>query len=983
MNKKKTFISLILAGVMSFTAVSQCVAFAEEEAAAEVVTEAEVLESKPYMKRAIDVLSALDVAVSYADGSYKIDEAATRADLVVNILRLMYEEENNSNANVIFPDVTEDHWAYKEIYTAYNLGIINGYKDGLFRPDSTITLNEAVKVITNLLGYQTLAEAKGGYPVGYTNVANDYGLLKNIGVANGDMPINRGNMAVLLYNAIGTGLAEPSVFGANMSIEYNSNETIISKHRSIYKGEGLVTANTITGIGDGTRLSDSIEVTYDEVASEYKAGDIEADKYLGYYTHFYYKYDEASDSSTLLYIYEDEKKNNVLELSADAIAPNTNSGAIKYYKDPENESGLKTALVNERANVIYNGVYAGYKAHSLDEKLLKPLSGTIKLFDTDNDDRYDIVSITSYKHFYVDSVVLGENVIYDRYQSEPIRLDDYEAFKITMDGELIELSTIESGSVIAIAENSRYAELVVVSKEPLVGSVTSSEEDAFIIAGEEIEVSKSYNMSSTYFSFDPRYITGGSEGTFYFDIDGKIVAFEAGSGAEKYAYVMNAKHVIEEEEFVNLKLLDSDSIIRTYRVAKKAKIDGIRKEEPGEFLTLLKNSGMDGKGNHGGGFYQVIAYKVNSKNEINYVDTTSVTQGVENIDETLSLDIDDTESSMSVGRAYNASYFPGAKMFVPDSYADIKNKREGGASTIFSVAENTAVFVLPVSVVTDNTKKEMRAETDFDNEPEDNFSAISVGGLKNDEYIVSAYSIDKNNANCAKVLTVKKAAGGSVERRSSLAVVAKKIDTIDADGEPVTRLTLLQAGAFSQLSCEKDAIVKTFNYKAESDEDYKKMNLTLDYIKKGHTIIYSQNMQGAITNIDVLYPRSNDDPTKPEFGNLNPKEPGWVWGLSDTDNKIYGKVLSRNGNMVKVKCENVWSQWSREYLFAPIYTFYDLGTAKISLVDLRNGEIVPGSISDIVGEEQGDDNCFIICTYHNYAVDTAVVYKFETEKQGE
>ncbi len=977
MNKKKTFISLILAGVMSFAAISQCLVFAEAEVDTEVITEAQVLDSKPYMKRAIDVLSALDVVVRYTDGSYKIDEAATRADLVVNILRMMYEEEINVNANVVFPDVTEDYWAYKEIYTAYNLGIINGYKDGLFRPDSSITLNEAVKVIINLLGYQTLAEAKGGYPVGYTNVANDYGLLKNIGVANGDLPINRGNMAVLLYNAIGIGMAEPSVFGSTMSIEYNSNETIISKHRNIYKGEGIVTANTVTGIGDSTRLSDSIEVTYDEVASEYKVGEVDADKYLGYYTHFYYKYDDSTDTGALLYIYEDEKKNNVLELSADAIAPNSNSGAIKYYKDPENESGLKTALVNERANVIYNGVYVGYKAHALDEKLLKPLSGSIKLFDNDNDDRYDIVSITSYKHFYVDSVVLTENVIYDRYQDSPIRLEDYEAYKITMDGAPVELSTIESGDIIAIADNERYAEIIVVTNEPLVGSVTASDGDEFIIAGEEIKVSKSYNMSNTYFSFDPRYITGGSEGTFYFDIDGKIVAFEAGSGAEKFAFVMKAKKV-EEEEYVNLKLLDSDGSFKTYKVAKKVKVDGVRREEATDILTDLKNSGMDGTGADGLGYYQVLAYKVNSKNEINYIDTTTLGSD-EVLDETLSLDIDDRKSTMAAGREYNASYFPASKMFVPNSYAHLPNKREGGASTAFSVAENTPVFVIPLSI--DPVTK--KAVMNLDNEPEENFSAMSVSGLQNDPYIVSAYSLDRNNSNCAKAVTIKKVAGGMVDRSSSIAVVTKKIDTVNSDGDKVTLLTLLQAGAYIQLSCEEDAVVKTFNYKVETDETYKNMNLTLDYIKKGHTISYSQNLQGIITNIDVLYPRSNDDPTKPGFGDLNPNEPGWVWGLADTDNKIYGKVLARSGNVVKVKTENVWSQWSREYNIAPIYTFFDLTNTKISLVDLRNGEIIPGKISDIVGAEQGDDNCFIICTYHNYAVDTAVVYKFDTISKGE
>ena len=970
MKRMNRFISLLMAAAVSVTALTGGVVFAGNDEEERVLTEAEVLYQKPYLKRAMDVLEALDVIAFYTDGTYKIDEAATRADLVVNILRVIDEGEAEKSTEVLFSDVDESHWAFNEINKAYRLGIINGYEDGLFRPDSPITLNEAVKVIINLLGYQNLAEAKGGYPRGYISVASDWDLLDSIGVANADLAISRGTMVTLLYNAIRLGVAEPSTFGANITVEYNSDETILSKHRNIYRGEGLVTANSVTALDDALRMSDSIEVTVGEESREFKTGKLDADAFLGYWVEFYYRYDKDTDTGELLFIdMGDEKYNNVLVLDSDSILPDSEGVSIKYYRDPENETGLKTAKVNERANVIYNGVYAGYKAHALDKKLLKPASGKVTLFDTDNDEKYDIVSITSYKTYFTSSVSVEEATIYDKYLSEPVRLDKYDSYRIFRDGERIELELIESDEILAVADAGKYIEITVVSSEPLIGSVAQIDGEDIYIAGRELEISKSYNIvEGAYHAFDPRNIVVGTEGTFYFDIDGKIVAFIPGAGAEKIAFVLNARHVMEEEEYVKVKLLESDGSIGSKRLAQKVKIDGVRKEEAGEILTLLKNSGMSGTGVDGQGTYQLIAYKENSKGEINFVDTTDV--GDEIAEETLTLDIDDRKSDKSKATNYNATYYGTPKIFVPSLYSHLPNDAEGGSATAFSVDDSTPVFVLPV---------DSNGNMNLDTEDEKSFSAMGIGGIKtNENCLVSAYSLDKANSNRAKAVILKKVAGGSVDSKSSVAVVVKKIVTTNSDDEPVTQLTLLQAGVLSKLTCDKDAVVRIFKNGSRTAEQTNAV-MTTDYIKKGHTIIYSQNLQGAITDIDVLYPAKNVNPASSAFGQIDPTESGWVWGLTNTDNKMYGKVLNRSGNIVKVKTENVYDGVYRPFEHAPIYTFFDLSSAKVSVIDMRNDSIAPGTVEDIVGEEQGDKGCFIILTYHNYAVDTAVVYKFNTE----
>lgn len=67
--------------------------------------------------------------------------------------------DNNKN---YFKD-TENHWACKSINNMYERGIVNGYGDGTFRPDSTVTRAEFVKMITNAVKLATTDIAGIGF----------------------------------------------------------------------------------------------------------------------------------------------------------------------------------------------------------------------------------------------------------------------------------------------------------------------------------------------------------------------------------------------------------------------------------------------------------------------------------------------------------------------------------------------------------------------------------------------------------------------------------------------------------------------------------------------------------------------------------------------------------------------------------------------------------------------------------------------------
>ena len=52
-----------------------------------------------------------------------------------------------------------------------------GYGDGNFGPDDTVTYNQAVKMVVSALGFDPMANSKGGWPTGYLVVANTYNII--------------------------------------------------------------------------------------------------------------------------------------------------------------------------------------------------------------------------------------------------------------------------------------------------------------------------------------------------------------------------------------------------------------------------------------------------------------------------------------------------------------------------------------------------------------------------------------------------------------------------------------------------------------------------------------------------------------------------------------------------------------------------------------------------------------------------------------
>ena len=88
-------------------------------------------------------------------GSFRPNEAITRAELAA----MLAQFADIKSATNSFNDVPAKHWAADEIAVCAKMGWINGYPDGSFRPDQTITRAEMMAMVNRALGRTPWSES--------------------------------------------------------------------------------------------------------------------------------------------------------------------------------------------------------------------------------------------------------------------------------------------------------------------------------------------------------------------------------------------------------------------------------------------------------------------------------------------------------------------------------------------------------------------------------------------------------------------------------------------------------------------------------------------------------------------------------------------------------------------------------------------------------------------------------------------------------
>lgn len=146
---------------------------------------------------AIDVLNTIKLIDGYDNGKFGPDDTLTRAQLCKILVEAIYSNEKYYE-DTIFTDVPMNHWARIYIDTAYRNELMIGYGDNKFGPDDKLTYTQTARVILNALGYGELS-----WPDGVNVRAYNLGLYKGVDVKDCSMPCTRAHAAQMIYNAFG------------------------------------------------------------------------------------------------------------------------------------------------------------------------------------------------------------------------------------------------------------------------------------------------------------------------------------------------------------------------------------------------------------------------------------------------------------------------------------------------------------------------------------------------------------------------------------------------------------------------------------------------------------------------------------------------------------------------------------------------------------------------------------------------------------
>ncbi|WP_201002410.1 S-layer homology domain-containing protein [Paenibacillus glycanilyticus] len=163
------------------------------------------------VQTAVEQLTALGILQGYADGTFKPDNTITRAELA----KIVVIATGNQNAATLMQTVKP---TFKDVkanvwYTGFiNVAATKGFIQGYngnFRPNDTIKFEEVVAILVRALGYED-KRLSGSWPYNVLLQADEIGLFEGVEIAKGTNA-SRGVVAELTSNVLGENLVTYNV----------------------------------------------------------------------------------------------------------------------------------------------------------------------------------------------------------------------------------------------------------------------------------------------------------------------------------------------------------------------------------------------------------------------------------------------------------------------------------------------------------------------------------------------------------------------------------------------------------------------------------------------------------------------------------------------------------------------------------------------------------------------------------------------------
>ena len=351
--------------------------------------------------RSVTELVKLGIINGYEDGTFRPDNTITRGEIAKIIITFLGQAEITSD---VFPSGFQDvdsanHWAKKFIKVAADLKVVNGYPDGTFMADNPVKYTEIVKMLVCMLGYGKAAESK----------------------TQEGTPWYSGYMAVaaekgILKNAAVNNAEDEASRGTVAILTYNCLEvepaivdsngnTIVSENSALeeFLGKTKITG-VVTGVSQTGITSGKTGLEEDEIIVKTKDGEET------------YQLKEDMDTMKVIGRKISAFREKAEDGEYDLISRIDLKGTKSWIYNPddmkidsldkndisfyEKKSGDVTSLQLDSLRVIYNGKYDG----SFDISELETLSdGNVEFICNDGDNAAEVAIVTAYETFVVNS----------------------------------------------------------------------------------------------------------------------------------------------------------------------------------------------------------------------------------------------------------------------------------------------------------------------------------------------------------------------------------------------------------------------------------------------------------------------------------------------------------------------------------------------------------------------------------------------------
>lgn len=832
------------------------------------------VESTASYAQAVQELSALDVISGYDDGTFGPDKLVTRAEITKMIVDALAERSSAeaSTESTKFADVSADHWAKGYINQGVADGFIAGMSDTEFDPDANVTYVQAQKMLVSAIGYETYAQAQGGWPTGYKTYAASLDITKGISGITDSTELTRAQVAQMIDNAMDA----PLCVIASWKTEWNGTktpnlevrdgkegrayETLFTEKHDAYKVYGRVTETSKTGSVDTDKVTfqvekadnfDDEEVKADSPVSEdMYIGDSKADNYLRTYSQALIQKND-DDEFTILSIAAAAANKSVTVASEDFDENKSTDEALYFFPAGTTKGSTKYQLDTTNGVTIYiNGVESSKSIAELRDYLDKNETASVTLQketetgSTSTSAKYNTIMVSSYVTAIVDEVIDKTNetsVNFDTYSSgiqakmTVNKDDDNYTYSFKLDGKEIEATDLQQNDVLNISYDTT-------------GAFKDSSFYDVIVTRNVVDSVKCTSINDS----KGEYTIGGTK---YKAAEGMDIDVETSTEYSLYL-----------DHFGRIAKADENSVSKNYGVLKN-----IYKKAGGDYMAqIITKNGTEEE------------YKVDSDNVTAYKSYLVKSDADGAVYDSTNKKTDAYPKQVveySVSTSSNKITIKNGGVIAPTA-ADAEYKESGNKIGSVKMADSTVILDL--------------SEVDT----KDTYSVVSS---LNDGSNYVAYGYDKSKSDNTYRFVIITEGTSSVFNSETQLAIFNGSEVVDNDGDK-TAYNLVVNGEEKQFILDDDVVI-TGN-KGETVAD--------DAFDEGDVLVYATNSEGYISRIysvfaaqNVLNGSSFEDFRTNAFKNQSSvlADTKFADLLSDDDNDVnvvFGPVVDKSGSNITI-----------------------------------------------------------------------------------